>query len=192
MSGVPTVPGALIFPPNDGLQRVPVACRLGRRLPMSLRKDDPKSGTPLPLLPCPFHHLWFASQTAVPFVDSRSGTTVVSGVQHIVRPGEGAVLVMMLVWRRADLSREQFVRRWLNGHSKVALRVSSSGYRQLHASGPESPDAFDGAGLVFFRDLDHMAAVRASPEVAHAATLDEMAFVDHSRSMLAAFELSPG
>jgi hypothetical protein len=43
--------------------------------------------------------------------------------------------------------------------------------------------------MVFFRGLEHVADARAAPEIARDATRDEMAFIDHERSMLAMFRL---
>jgi hypothetical protein len=67
--------------------------------------------------------------------------------------------------------------------------------RQLHADADALPrlppaDRFDGAGMVFFRDLDQARTARATPEVARDATRDEMRFIDHAGSMPAMFRLA--
>lgn len=159
---------------------IPAGLRLGRRVDIALAKPDPATGAPMPLLPCPYDYVLFGERTeGLPAVDG----PLLTGEQHIVKPGDGDVLVLMLVHRRAELSQQAFRDRWRDGHAPFGLRTSASGYRQLHADA----GGFDGAGLVFFRDLNHVAAARSAPEIARDATLDEMAFIDHSRSMLAMF-----
>jgi hypothetical protein len=100
----------------------------------------------------------------------------------------------MLTRRRADFTPAAYRKHWLDEHAPFGLRIDAAGYRQLHADHAPSPglppaDRFDGAGLVFFRDVAHMAAARSAPEVAQDATRDEMRFVDHAGSMLAMFAL---
>lgn len=164
---------------------VPPGLRLGRRVDFMLAKTDPTTGAPLPLLPCPYATLLFGEDGRdMPPVDG----PVLAGEQHIVKPGDGDLLVMMLVQRRAGLGRQSFRERWLHGHAPFGLRTAASGYRQLHPCDEPGPDGFDGAGLVFFRDPRHVASARSAPEIARDATLDEMEFIDHGRSMLAMFE----
>jgi hypothetical protein len=162
----------------------PPGFRLGRRVDADLPKHDPHSGTPLPLRRAPYRALLFGAGHSAP-----AGGLALAGTQHLVRPGDGEILVVMLARRRAELSHDAFRARWLDGHARFGLATSASGYRQLHPD--EAPDeaGFDGAGLVFFRDLDHVARSRAAPEIAREATADEMEFIDHSRSMLMMFRM---
>jgi hypothetical protein len=159
--------------------------RQGERIHVPLPKQNPETGQPLTLQPCPFSNLLFGEEC-----DLRSdqpGSVLLAGTQYVVKPGDGAILVLMLARRRADFTHQAFRERWLNGHAPFGLQTAVSGYRQLHPREEPTPDGFDGAGLVFFRNLDHVANARAAPEIARAATRDEMQFIDHSRSMLAMF-----
>ncbi|KQX18767.1 MULTISPECIES: EthD domain-containing protein [unclassified Sphingomonas] len=185
MSGWPVRPAAMAFA-TGSIDRaaLPPGLRLGRRVDFMLAKTDPATGTPLPLLPCPYATLLFGEDGQdMPPVDG----PVLAGEQHVVKPGDGDLLVLMLVRRRAGLSREEFRERWLHGHAPFGQRTSASGYRQLHPRDTLGSNGFDGVGLVFFRDLDHVASARSAPEIARDATLDEMEFIDHGRSMLAMF-----
>lgn len=179
----PTRPAVAIFTEAHPAS-APPGLRLGRRVDAALAKADPATGRPLPLLACPYAALLFGETSAAP---PPAGGLVLSGEQHIVKPGDGDLLVLMLVRRRAGLTHDAFRGRWLHGHAPFGLRTAASGYRQLHPAHPPEPEGFDGAGLVFFRDLAHMANARAAPEIARDATRDEMAFIDHGRSMLAMF-----
>ncbi len=163
----------------------PSNVRLGERIDIALPKLNPETGQPLALLPCPFSTVLFGEECDLR--RDQTGSVLLAGTQYIVKPGDGAILVMMLVRRRADFSHQAFRDRWLNGHARFGLQTAASGYRQLHSGEEPAPDGFDGAGLVFFRDLDHVANARAAPEIAREATRDEMQFIDHSRSMLAMF-----
>jgi hypothetical protein len=107
------------------------------------------------------------------------------GTEHIIQPGQGSILVTMLARRRPELDRAAYLARWRNEHAPFGLRIGAAGYRQLHAQ--NDTGRFDGAGMVFFDDLDHARRVRAAPAVAEDATRDEMRFIDHSASMLAMF-----
>jgi hypothetical protein len=107
------------------------------------------------------------------------------GTEHIIQPGQGSILVTMLARRRPELDRAAYFARWRNEHAPFGLRIGAAGYRQLHTE--NDTGRFDGAGLVFFDDLDHARRVRAAPAVAEDATRDEMRFIDHSASMLAMF-----
>jgi hypothetical protein len=163
---------------------LPPGFRIGDRLDVTLPKFDPDTGRSLALLPCPFSTILFGAGEA----NGISGATSLSGEEHIVMPGDGTVLVVMLVRRRAGLSHHDFRERWLHGHAPFGLRTAASGYRQLHPSTEPNAGGFDGAGLVFFRDRDHAANARSAPEIARDATRDEMDFIDHGRSMLAMFQ----
>jgi hypothetical protein len=182
---------------------------IGERIGGELPKRDPDTVRPLPLLPCPFTAvlLTHIEPTRHPACPERSRGTLdaaqrvwisldtnglcsaasvlMLGTEHIVQPGEGAILVTMLTRRRTEFNQTAYFRRWRNEHAPFGLRIGAAGYRQLHAHGDTS--GFDGAGMVFFDDLDHARRVRAAPEVAEDATRDEMRFIDHSASMLAMF-----
>lgn len=183
MSRVRSGPAAASFLTSEAVV-APPGFRLGRRVDVDLPKRDPDSGAPLPLLPAPYRSLLFG----IGRVDA-PGALAVTGTQHIVKPGDGDVLVVMLARRRPELTHEAFRTRWLEGHARFGLATSASGYRQLHPDEAPAAAGFDGAGLVFFGDLDHVAQGRAAPEIARAATADEMEFIDHSRSMLMMFRM---
>lgn len=183
MSRFPSGPATLSFQTSEAAL-APPGFRLGRRVDVDLPKRDPHSGAPLPLLPAPWRALFFGTGLIAP-----SGALALAGTQHIVKPGDGEILVVMLARRRAELSHDAFRARWLDGHARFGLATSASGYRQLHPDIAPGEDGFDGAGLVFFRDLAHVAQGRAAPEIAREATADEMEFIDHSRSMLMMFRM---
>lgn len=180
--------------------------RVGERLGDDLPKHDPETGMPLPLLPCPFSAIALASgpaEDAIPTLRASLRTTqaidiarsvLLVGATHVVRPGDGAILVTMLTRRQTELTRSAYRDRWLNEHALFGLRIDAAGYRQLHVDDtryPDMPNAqnFDGAGMVFFYSPNHAASARAAPEVARDATRDEMQFIDHAGSMLAMFRL---
>ncbi|QGZ93784.1 EthD domain-containing protein [Terricaulis silvestris] len=131
-----------------------------------------------------------------------NASVAIAGAEHIIKPDSGPVIVTMLVKRHAALSKAAFAERWRIGHAPFGRRIAAPGYQQLHADAPAeivavlqssgltSVNAYDGVGCVMFESLEQMHATRASPEVARDATADEMQFVDHSRSMLMAFEKS--
>lgn len=180
---------ALLLPAGPaGDVAIPPGFRPGARIDAELPKRDPRTGKPLPLLPCPFAALLLGGG---PAPEAIPGALRLAGTQHIVKPGDGDLLVIMLARRRAGLSHAAFRQRWLHGHARFGLATGASGYRQLHPHGEPDADGFDGAGLVFFRDVAHAAACRAAPEIARDATADEMEFIDHGRSMLAMFSLAP-
>jgi hypothetical protein len=181
----PVEPAAASFLTSE-MATAPADFRLGQRVDIDLPKPDPHTGKPLPLLPAPFRTMLLGDGQA-----NISGVLELIGMQHIVKPGDGGVLVVMLARRKTGLSHEAFRTRWLDGHARFGLATSASGYRQLHPDTPPANDGFDGAGLVFFRDLDHVAKSRAAPEIARAATADEMEFIDHGRSMLMMFRMAP-
>jgi len=182
--------------------------RIGLRIGGALPKPDPDSGAPLPLLPCPFAAIVVAHGPAATQRDAlcqvvraagaaidRAASVLLVGTEYTVKPGEGAVLVTMLVRRRADHDVAAFRHRWLHGHARFGLRLRVAGYRQWHADPvalPDMPaaDRFDGAGVVLFGDVDEVGAARADPAIARDATRDEMQFIDHARSMLAMFRFT--
>lgn len=188
--------------------KLPPAFRIAWRVDRPLPKLDPLTGAALPLPACPFVATIFAHGPAertqhvfddliasmADMIDS-AASHLVAGVEHIVKPGSGSTLCMMLVRRRADFTNEAFHRRWLEGHAPFGLRIPASGYRQLHAEPGTSTqqnamNRFDGVGIVFFEDGDQVSHARAGAEIARDATRDEMEFIDHARSMLALFKLS--
>lgn len=192
---------------TDGLLRMPVppGLRFGLRSGADLPKRNPDGGATLPLLRCPFGAVVLAHgpvRTILPALQDVAdrlpmdvaASALLFGTEHVVKPGEGDVLVTMLVRRQDSFSPAAFRKRWLLGHAPFGLRIPVSGYRQLHADpapvpGLPATDRFDGAGMVLFRDPDHVASARATPEIALDATRDEMQFIDHSASMLAMFRL---
>jgi hypothetical protein len=203
----PAMPAAVLFAaPAFGRSAEAVAAtlrapglRIGARLGGDLPKRDPDTGAPLPLLPCPFAAIALAhgpaDEAAATLRAQLAGgaaaidvarSVLLVGIEHVVKPGDGAILVTMLTRRRADFTPAAYRDRWLGEHAPFGLRIDASGYRQLHLDGT---GRVDGVGMVFFRDLDHAASARAAPEVAHDATRDEMQFIDHAGAMLAMFRL---
>lgn len=182
----PTSPLTLIFlPPSSAIPAAPAGFRRGALVDADLPKRDPDTGASLGLLSSPFGRILIGSGRAAAPADGLR----LAGRQHVVTPGEGAILIVMLARRKAGMSHAAFRERWLAGHARFGRDTAASGYRQLHPSRPPGANGYDGAGLVFFRDLDHAASARAAPEIADAATRDEMAFIDHRRSMLMMFRL---
>ncbi len=184
MSSYPERPLSLLFCRTAGLSPQSNT-RLGERVDIALPKLNPETGKPLALQPCSFSTLLFSEEGDLR--PDQPGSVLLRGTEYLVKPGDGAILVLMLVRRCSDFSHQAFRDRWLHGHAPFGLQTAASGYRQLHPHEEPAPDGFDGAGLVFFRDLDHVADARAAPEIAREATRDEMQFIDHSRSMLAMF-----
>ncbi len=179
-------PGSAYFSTRADPILAPPGLRIGKRVPAQLPKHDPDTGKALPLLRCPYEKLLFADG----IIDETAYTTSeasMAGTQHIVKPGDGEILVIMLARRRAGMTHQAFLDRWLDGHASFGLRTAALGYRQLHPHKTPTGGGFDGAGLVFFRDAEHAGTARAAPEIAREATRDEMAFIDHGRSMLAMF-----
>lgn len=178
--------------------------RIAARVWRELAKADPNNGDPLALLPCPF--------TAVALMDGEPDETLpvlrnlaasiaidipasalLLGTEYSVKAGEVDVLVAMLVRRRSDYSLPAFRERWLWGHAPFGRDLPVCGYRQLHADPQSTPglppaDRFDGAGIVLFRDLQHVTTARSAREIARDATRDEMQFIDHAASMLVMFQ----
>jgi hypothetical protein len=193
----------------DRLATLGVAGQVGIRLPLRLAKPNPDGSGELALRPSPHAAILLVAGLAGETLPALATAMRASGVSvdlkqsalvvgrlHEARPGDGTVLVTMLASRRRDLTREAFSQRWLGGHASFGLRADAAAYRQLHAEGtpaldPHLPAAnrYDGVGMVWFRDLDHVARARASPEIARDATVDEMEFIDHGRSMLMMFRM---
>lgn len=183
--------------------------RTGSRIDSGLPKRNPETGEPLPLLPCPFAAIAMIDGDAAtsaealraliakaPDAIDLTASALLVGTSYTVKAGDGAIIVAMLVRRRAGFTPEAFRARWLGEHAPFGLRIDAVGYRQLHAGCTgyrdlPRADRFDGAGLVYFDDIDRLAATRATPEVARDATRDEMQFIDHGGSMLAMFRLGP-
>jgi hypothetical protein len=175
---------------RDAVPQAEIGVRIGGRLP----KPRPDGAGELPLLPSQHAAILLlrGPEIEMPaFVEGMdpAASVAIAGTLHDVRPGDGAILVTMLATRHANLSRAAFAARWLEGHAPFGLRTDACAYRQLHGSAEGS---FDGIGMIWFRDLDHVAAARAAPEIARDATADEMLFIDHSRSMLAMFRMIGG
>lgn len=193
----------------DPILAVETAARLGLQLP----KRTPDGAAALPLAPSPHAALillrggrehataQFAALIArlAPMMDL-DASAAIAGAEHIVKPESGRVIVTMLVNRLPALSRPAFSERWRVGHAPFGRRIAAPGYRQLHADAPAETvaamqrtgllgvNAYDGVGCVMFASLEGMRAARAAPEVTRDATADEMQFIDHSRSILMAFE----
>jgi hypothetical protein len=188
----------------------PMALKFGTRIDIDLPKRTPDGSAALPLLPSPHAAIvlaqgfWDEVAPALRALLAEArlcldmhASVLISGTLHVVKPGDGDILVTMLAGRRAGLTRAAFLNRWLTGHAPFGLRTGASGYRQLHAGDPgaagtglPAANLHDGIGMVFFRDLDHVAGARAAPEIARDATADEMRFIDHGRSMLKMFRLA--
>jgi len=191
MTAWPAIAGTLVMIPKPVPDPLPAGFRHGERLHTALRKDNPDTGAPLPVRSCSFGAL-LLGEAGWPLDTPLPGDALLlHGTQHLVVPGSGNIVVVMLVKRKAGLTPQQFRRRWLEGHAPFGLATGAAGYRQLHPEHPPDDDSFDGAGMVFFRDRDHVSWVRSGPAVAQAATRDEMAFIDHGRSMLAMFRFRP-
>lgn len=131
-SGSPTdLCGALAIGRDAGLR---VGCRIGGAVP----KADPATGAPLPLLPCPFVAIVLAGgvddalhallDRAAAHIDLGASAALI-GVEHTVMPGDGAVMAVMLVNRRADFTRAAFRARWLGEHARFGLASKAAGYR---------------------------------------------------------------
>jgi hypothetical protein len=123
---------------------------------------------------------------------------ILAGVEYAVVPGGGDCALFCPLFRRPELSEEQFSDYWINVHSGFGLQDMSRGYRQLH------PDAavnrslalaagltaapFDGVAEAYFADLATMQAKLLEPANSLDAYEDEQRFIDHSRSSFVPFE----
>lgn len=181
-----------IFLPEARDVFTPPGFRRGQRIPIVLSKRHPETAEQLPLVPASFDTLLFGTETTDTLPCFGSDAFFLAGEQIVVKPGEGDILVIMLVRRKPELTHPAFLDRWLNGHAPFGLATAASGYRQLHPRHAPDAGGFDGAGMVLFRDRDHAASARSAPEIARDATADEMMFIDHGRSMLMMFDMTGG
>lgn len=191
-STYPRSAATAIFLSKAGRIVAPSGFRLGLRVPAVLSKRHPETAEPLPLRPASFGALLFGVEPTGALPSFGRGALSLAGEQIVVKPGDGDILVAMLIRRRSELTHSAFLDRWLNGHARFGLATAAVGYRQLHPECAPEKDGFDGAALVLFRDRDHAASARAAPEIARDATADEMQFIDHGQSMLMMFDLSGG
>jgi uncharacterized protein (TIGR02118 family) len=95
------------------------------------------------------------------------------------------VKLVYCIRRKPGLTREEFVRYWVEIHGPIGGRIP--GLRKLVQShalpvpGDHRPADFDGMAELWFDDLAAVLAARQSPEW-EAATADEANFVDPTRS----------
>lgn len=133
----------------------------------------------------------FAGATTMltPLVDP-SRSAVLVGMEHVVIPGSGPLLLMMALRRLARFTPESFHAHWRNEHAPHVLETvpDLGGYRQVHADAVASRQAAERAGVAigdldgvaegYFESLDHFAGIMARPEVAADA-----GFIDHAASV---------
>jgi len=77
------------------------------------------------------------------------------------------IKVVAFVKKRPDLSREEFVRRWVEEHPKISRALGASPYRINIAHEPQddgSAPPYDGTAEMYWRDLASFRAALASPE----------------------------
>ena len=95
------------------------------------------------------------------------------------------VKLVYCICRKADLSREEFIRYWTEVHAPIGARIP--GLRKLvqsyalAPSGDARPADFDGMAELWFDDVSAIMEARHSGEWA-ASTADEVNFVDGSRT----------
>jgi uncharacterized protein (TIGR02118 family) len=95
------------------------------------------------------------------------------------------IKLVYCICRKPGLTREEFVRYWVEIHGPIGGRIP--GLRKLVQShalpvpGDHRPADFDGMAELWFDDLAAVLAARQSPEW-EAATADEANFVDPTRS----------
>ncbi|MBH0114591.1 EthD domain-containing protein [Novosphingobium sp. YJ-S2-02] len=135
---------------------------------------------------------------ALPKAIAREAGVAVIGTEHHVMPGEGAVALFCPLRRLPGLTGEGFRDYWLNRHADFGRANPESRYRQLHPDPQASDDLcaalglpacdIDGVAEAYFRDIDELRAVLASPDIAGDAFADEQRFIDHARSAFLPFE----
>lgn len=91
--------------------------------------------------------------------------------------------MVLVLHKRADLSREEFSRHWREVHAPLIAKLP--GYRRAvlnHALPDPSgePPAFDGIGETWFESAAALQAALASPE-AQAVAADGQNFLDMSK-----------
>lgn len=83
------------------------------------------------------------------------------------------IKVVAFVRRRADLTREEFVRRWVEEHVALSSRLGMSPYRINVAVEPQDDGTrppYDGTAEMYWPDLATFRAALASPDGVLAGT----------------------
>ncbi len=94
------------------------------------------------------------------------------------------IKLVYCITRRADLSRDEFVRYWREVHGPIGARIPGL-LRLVQSAAIDVPgDAragdYDGVAELWFADIDSLLRARESDEW-RTATEDEVNFIDHSR-----------
>ena len=82
------------------------------------------------------------------------------------------IKVVAFVKKRSDLSREEFVRRWVEEHPKISRALGASPYRINIAHSPQEDATvppYDGTAEMYWPDRATFRAALASPEGRRAA-----------------------
>jgi len=173
----------------DGLKAAPSAgLRIGQRVGASLPMFNPDTGAPLPMPDCPFSAIVVGNSIpalrdlvrhAAADIDLAASVLLV-GTEYTVKPGDGGVLVAMLVRRRAD-------------HDVAAF--AAGGWTAMPRLACASRSRAIANGMPIRRPMPiclspTASTARADPAIARDATRDEMQFIDHARSMLAMFRFT--
>jgi hypothetical protein len=130
-----------------------------------------------------------------------SKSAVIAGTEHVIIPGEQALMIIFALRRLDALSSMEFHDYWLHKHSQVALEVPNlKGYKQFHADPAATARAaealgvgikdFEGTAEGSFESLDDFLKIMSSPEVAQRALEDEKKFIDHSRSSIGLYHVA--
>jgi len=131
----------------------------------------------------------------------REKSAALSGVEHVILPGEGQTFVLIANRRLPHLTHQQFIDYWFGFHAdftrthtppEIGMR-----YRQFHtdvawteallaATGFGVGD-FDGAAECHYPDEASLRDLMALTEIVDEATEDEVKFVDHERCVTTVF-----
>lgn len=130
---------------------------------------------------------------------------VLGGVEHVIIPGGGPVMVVIANRRLPRFTHEGFLDYWLDYHGPFAREHTPPEigfrYTQFHADPVLSRRLaqatgfglcdFDGAAECFYPDQAAVRTLMGLTEVVDQATVDELEFVDHARCVTSVLALRP-
>ena len=109
-----------------------------------------------------------------------------------ITQGDGPIFVVMVLARRKELSREEFMARWFGRHAAIGEAVEGVRYRQLHVVDGDTGSLgaalalgtprIDGVATSYFETIAEAVQILASEAVAVGALADEKTFIDHTAS----------
>jgi hypothetical protein len=123
---------------------------------------------------------------------SAAGTQALVSDEVRITQGDGPIFVVMVLARRKELNREEFMARWFGRHAAIGEAVEGVRYRQLHVVADETSPLtaalglaaprVDGIATSYFSTIAEAVQLLSSEAVAVGALADEKTFIDHSAS----------